>query len=45
MKARGRFVWWLAQRLGFALVLAGLTLAGLGLWQFLREPGDPAEQI
>lgn len=40
MGTSDRFVWWLGRKLGSALLLAGLLLAGLGLWMFLRDQGD-----
>ncbi len=40
MKAPVRFIWWLAFRLAFALLLAGLVLGGLGLWRLRRDPAD-----
>src|SRR5882757_1409721 len=40
MGALGRFFSWLVQKLTFALVLAGLGVAGLGLWIFLRDQVD-----
>ena len=35
-----RFVWWLVQKLAFALLLAGLMLTGLALWIFQRDQVD-----
>ena len=40
MGAIGRFFSWLAQKLTFALLLAVLGVAGLGLWIFLRDQVD-----
>ncbi|MDB6115113.1 MAG: hypothetical protein JWQ62_2058 [Lacunisphaera sp.] len=40
MGALGRFFSWLVQKLTFALVLAVLAVAGLGLWIFLRDQVD-----
>src|SRR5882757_3230135 len=40
MGALGRFFSWLVQKLTFALVLAVLAVAGLGLWIYLRDQVD-----
>ena len=40
MGALGRFFSWLVQKLTFALALAVLAVAGLGLWIYLRDQVD-----
>src|SRR4051812_30809090 len=36
----GRFISWLSHRVVFGVLLAGLALAGLGFWVYLRDQVD-----
>ncbi len=44
MGTKGRFSSWALRKLAFALLLGGLGLAGVGLWLFLHDPADFAQQ-